>query len=282
MAKVMSTRISRGLAQVVAGSVATAVGMIFAFGVANAELPDSEISPDPNQQVLNQIMGMMVQEKAAISALGADRLAELGGLRVAKPIGRDTRMSSVSIFGLSLTSGNAQDREAANLAAEARNGPMSVDLGAHTAEGFTTTVLDSMPTAMGDSQWQCLTEALYFEARSETLEGQIAVGEVILNRVDAASFPDSVCGVVTQGAHRLNACQFSYNCDGKAEHFTEPKAFARSGKLAKMLLDGRARVLTAGATYYHASSVSPSWARAFEQTAQIGRHIFYNDARVAN
>ncbi len=279
MALVMSKRVSHGLGRVAAGTVSAVAGIFFAFGVANAELPDAEISPDPSQQVLNQIMGMMVQEKAAISALGADRLAELGGLRVAKPAETDARMSSVSIFGLSLSAGSAQDREASNLADEARNGPISVDLGAHSATGFTKAVLDSMPNATGDRQWQCLTEALYFEARSETLEGQFAVGEVILNRVDEASFPDSVCGVVTQGAHRLNACQFSYNCDGKAEHFTEPKAFARSGKLAKMLLEGRARVLTAGATYYHASSVQPSWARSFIETAQIGRHIFYNDDR---
>lgn len=282
MALVMSKRVSHGLGRMAFGAVSAVVGTFFAFGVANAELPDAEISPDPNQQVLNQIMGMMVQEKAAISALGSDRLAELGGFRVAKPAGTDARMSSVSVFGLSLSAGNAEDREARQLAADVRSGPLSVDLGAHSAAGFTKAVLDTLPVASGDRQWQCLTEALYFEARSETLEGQFAVGEVILNRVDSTSFPDSVCGVVTQGAHRLNACQFSYNCDGKAEHFAEPKAFARSGKLAKMLLEGRARVLTAGATYYHARSVQPSWARAFTQTAQIGRHIFYNDDRATN
>ncbi|MHA1128381.1 MAG: cell wall hydrolase [Alphaproteobacteria bacterium] len=264
------------------GTLSAVAGMFFAFSVANAELPDAEISLDPNQQALDQIMSMMMQEKAAISALSADRLAELGGLRVAKPAGTDTRMSSLSIFGLSLGAGLDEDAATSTLANAAQNGPRSVDLGAQTVAGFTVEVLDSMPVASGDRSWQCLTEALYFEARSETLEGQFAVGEVILNRVDSRKFPNSVCGVVTQGAHRLNACQFSYNCDGKAEHFSEARAYARSGKLAKLLLDGRARVLTGGATYYHSSAVNPGWSRSFTKTNQIWRHIFYNAEIASN
>ena len=273
-------RVSHGIRHAIIGSLSSVVGVFVAFGVANAELPDAEFSQDPNQQVLNQIMGMMVQEKAAISALSSDRLAELSGFRVPTPAGSDAGMSSLSLFGLKL--GVEQDQDAIKLAAAAQNGNLSVDLGDHSAAGFTKAVLDSMPNVSGDRQWQCLTEALYFEARSETLEGQFAVGEVILNRVDSPKFPNSVCGVVTQGAHRLNACQFSYNCDGKAEHFAEARAFARSGKLAKMLLDGRARVLTGGATFYHASSVNPHWASSFTQTAQIGRHIFYNAQKNQN
>lgn len=276
MAIVTSTRFSHGVTRVTAGTLSAVIGMFFAFSVANAELPDAENSVDPSQQVLDQIMNMMMQENAALTALGADRLAELGGLRVADPQASDARMSSLSIFGLSVGAGMQEDEQSNALALAAQNKAASVDLGAHVAAGFTVEVLDSMPAASGDRNWQCLTEALYFEARSETLEGQFAVGEVILNRVDSSRFPNSVCGVVTQGAHRLHACQFSYNCDGKAEHFSEAKAYARSGKLAKLLLDGRARVLTGGATYYHTSAVQPSWAKSFVQTAQIGRHIFYN------
>lgn len=282
MTIVTSTRLSHGVNRVAVGALSAIVGMFFAFSVANAELSDAEISQDPNQQVLDQIMNMMVQENAAITALGADRLAELGGFRVANLGGSDTRMSSFSIFGLSVGAGLDEDNASSALASAAQNATLSVDLGSHSATGFTVEVLDSMPAANGDRHWQCLTEALYFEARSETLEGQFAVGEVILNRVDSPKFPNSVCGVVTQGANRLNACQFSYNCDGKAEYFSEARAYARSGKLAKMLIDGRARVLTGGATYYHSSSVNPSWSRNFIQTAQIGRHIFYNAETAAN
>lgn len=282
MAKVTSALISRGISRVGVGALTAVAGMFFAFSVANAELPDADISLDPSQQVLDQILSMMTQEKAAVSALGADRLAELGGLRVAKPVGTDARMSSVSFFGLSVGASQAEDDASSALANAAQNGPRSVDLGAQTATGFTVEVLDSMPATSGDRTWQCLAEALYFEARSESLEGQLAVGEVILNRVDSRKFPNSVCGVISQGATRLNACQFSYNCDGKAEYFSNAKAYSRSGKLAKLLLDGRARVLTNGATYYHTSAVNPKWSRSFTKTAQIGRHIFYSSEHVSN
>lgn len=237
-------------------SVVTLSGVMFAFGVANAELSDPALSEDPQHQVLDQIMTMMMQENSAIRGLTANRLAAAGGLSASQLSDDAPLMSTLSIFGFGTPSDNITT-----------NAPETL---------FTKTVLDSMPGATGDRQWQCLTEAMYFESRSETLEGQFAVGEVILNRVDSRRFPNSVCGVVTQGAHRLNACQFSYNCDGKAEHFSEPRALARSGKLAKMLIDGRARVLTGGATYYHTAAVNPSWASSFTQTTQIGEHLFYS------
>ena len=130
--------------------------------------------------------------------------------------------------------------------------------------------------AKGDAEWRCLTEALYFEARGEALVGQIAVAEVILNRVAHSNYPASICGVVRQGAGgRLYACQFSYNCDGKPEVVNEPEAWARMGKIARGMLDGVPRALTAGATHYHTAAVNPRWARRLEQTAAIGAHLFY-------
>ena len=67
--------------------------------------------------------------------------------------------------------------------------------------------LVQQPPATGDEQWACLAEAIYFEARGESIKGQFAVAEVILNRVDSRSFPDTVCGVITQGGERRHACQ---------------------------------------------------------------------------
>lgn len=151
-----------------------------------------------------------------------------------------------------------------------------------TDDGFKYTLADisRLPQARGGSEWRCLSEALYFEARGETLRGQFAVAEVILNRKDSRAFPDTVCGVINQGTGgKKYACQFSYNCDGKAEVITERKAYERVAKVARIMLDGEARVLTKGATYYHTTSVSPSWARKFTQTALIGVHKFYRDNR---
>ena len=75
-------------------------------------------------------------------------------------------------------------------------------------------VLNSLDKASGNAEWACLTEALYFEARGESISGIFAVAEVIANRRDSKKFPNSICGVIKQGSHRKNACQFSYKCDG--------------------------------------------------------------------
>ena len=138
-------------------------------------------------------------------------------------------------------------------------------------------VIDGIEVGKKSEEWTCLAEAVYFEARGESLEGQIAVAEVILNRVDSRKYPDTVCEVVQQGAETDSGggCQFSYNCDGKSNAISEQPAYARAGKVAWMMLEGRPRRLTEEALFYHADYVSPSWARAFIRTAVIGQHIFY-------
>lgn len=135
--------------------------------------------------------------------------------------------------------------------------------------------LAQIPKAKGGQEWQCLTEALYFEARGEKVPGIFAVAEVILNRRDSKKFPNTVCGVISQGAHRKNACQFSYKCDGHKEVYREPNAKEMVAKIAKIVLEERAPKLTAGATFYHANTVRPRWASAFRRTATIGKHYFY-------
>ena len=127
-------------------------------------------------------------------------------------------------------------------------------------------------------QWRCLTEALYFEARGENLIGQVAVAEVILNRADSKSYPNSVCGVVHQGQSKRNGCQFSFICDGKVEHIGDRKSFEKLGKVAWVMLQGKPRILTGKATHYHAASVLPRWAKRLVRTARIGNHIFYRPA----
>ena len=133
--------------------------------------------------------------------------------------------------------------------------------------------IDALPQASGDAQWQCLATALYHEARGESVKGQIAVAEVILNRVDSPAYPRSVCGVVQQGGK--GGCQFSYTCDGRSDRISDRAAWARAGKIARSMRDGAPRVLTAGATHFHTVNVRPGWARRFDRTASIGAHLFY-------
>ena len=140
---------------------------------------------------------------------------------------------------------------------------------------YTRDWLDEQKSGKGGDEWQCLAEALYFEARGESVKGQFAVAEVILNRVDSPKFPASICGVINQGTGRKYQCQFSYTCDGNKEVIAEPRAYKRVGKVAKMMIEGAPRELTDGATHYHTRAVNPRWARVFPRTATIGVHHFY-------
>lgn len=140
---------------------------------------------------------------------------------------------------------------------------------------FSTSWLDKQAVAKGDANWRCLSEALYFEARGETVSGQFAVAEVIMNRVAHSRFPSSLCGVINQGTGKKFRCQFSYTCDGKAENVSEPLSYERVSKVARAVIDGHVPKLTNGATHYHTTAVSPSWSRVYTKTARIGVHIFY-------
>ena len=144
--------------------------------------------------------------------------------------------------------------------------------------------IDSLPrpTAGGDDQ-RCLAEAIYFESRGEPLEGQVAVAEVVLNRVDDRQFPRTVCGVTNQGAGSGRSCQFSYACDGRPDVMTSAGPRVRAEKLAAVMLAGRPRTVTDGAIYFHARGVRPGWARKMTRTSAIGHHYFYRPAtRVAS
>jgi len=133
----------------------------------------------------------------------------------------------------------------------------------------------AMPAASGNREWACLQEALYFEARGESVKGVFAVAEVILNRVDDRRYPSSVCGVINQGTGAKFRCQFTYTCDGRPETMADKNSKNFVGKIARIMLDGAPRQLTEGATHYHTKSVNPRWSKVFPRTATIGYHHFY-------
>lgn len=168
-----------------------------------------------------------------------------------------------------------QDEDVAALSDDAREGMDNTDLLEIFDGDLGLAQISAIKVGNRDAQWRCLSEALYFEARGESLKGQIAVAEVILNRVDSDQYPDSICGVVKQGQNRRKGCQFSYNCDGKRNVIGNRKVFERLGKIAWMMMQGKPRVLTDDALFYHNTSVRPSWSRKFQRTARIGSHIFY-------
>lgn len=185
----------------------------------------------------------------------------------AGPASADAQWTS-SLFGL-MPSNTAYVPELKRLPAPDLDAPLPA---AAMTEGLTEDWLMSQPEPSGDAQWQCLTEALYFEARGESLEGQIAVAEVILNRVDSPLYPRTVCGVVKQRGG--GGCQFSYVCSGKTK-MREKGAADLAGRIARAMLDGAPRILTAGATHFHTRAVKPSWSKRFARTVSIGDHLFY-------
>jgi len=124
----------------------------------------------------------------------------------------------------------------------------------------------------------CLAQAIYFEARGEPLEGQRAVGNVVLNRVADPHYPKTVCGVVFQNEHARHRCQFSFACDGLADTPPDTRAWHHARKLAATLLTSKRHDDTGHATHYHANYVQPDWANALQPTVDIGHHLFYRDA----
>ena len=126
----------------------------------------------------------------------------------------------------------------------------------------------------------CLTQAVYFESRSEPYRGQVAVAQVVMNRVFSPYYPGEVCAVVFQNAHRHLSCQFTFTCEGKSLRVTEHGAWRRAKTIAQQALDGEIwRPEVAKATHYHADYVSPKWASEMRTLAKHGRHIFYRPHR---
>ena len=138
--------------------------------------------------------------------------------------------------------------------------------------------------AILETALMCMAFNIYHEARNESMLGQIAVGQVVMNRVWDKRFPDTVCEVVTEavtykGTKKpvLHKCQFSWYCDGAKDDVNkDSKAWRYSLEYASIVLSGRIVLdITEGATHYHATYVRPAWAKTKTRTTRIDRHIFY-------
>ncbi|ADZ71757.1 cell wall hydrolase [Polymorphum gilvum] len=134
-----------------------------------------------------------------------------------------------------------------------------------------------LPLSVSEPKEQrCLAEAIYFEARGESEEGQVAVAQVVLNRVKNPSYPNSICEVVYQNRHKRNRCQFSFACDGIPDRIASQDAWARAQRLAKEVVGGKQYLkMVDASTHYHATYVSPRWANQMSKRGKIGLHIFY-------
>jgi hypothetical protein len=123
---------------------------------------------------------------------------------------------------------------------------------------------------------ECLTQAIYYEARNQSADGQRAVAQVVLNRVRHPSYPNSVCGVVYQGSERTTGCQFTFTCDGSLFRGSiEPGAWNRAQEIARTALAGSVYRPVGLALNYHTTAIRPYWAPSLTRQAVIGDHVFY-------
>ena len=126
----------------------------------------------------------------------------------------------------------------------------------------------------GARELDCLTDAVYYEARGESAQGQAAVAQVVLNRVRHPAFPKSICAVVFQGA-QSHSCQFSFACDGAMREPREPAAWRRAQDVAGHALSGSVMSTVGDATHFHVARLGALWGSGLLRVAQVGAHIFY-------
>ena len=142
--------------------------------------------------------------------------------------------------------------------------------------GYTPPTLDlKTPPRVPDNDLECLTQAIYYEARNESEAGQAAVAEVVLNQSRHRAYPKRVCDVVYQRNSRT--CQFTFTCDGSiGRRAVNAVAWARAERIAREVYEGRsASQLPRNSVNYHANYVRPSWGQRLARARQIGAHIFY-------
>lgn len=133
-----------------------------------------------------------------------------------------------------------------------------------------------------EKQLECLAKNIYFETMAVSMADAMAVSDVVQNRVESTSYPNTICEVVYQGKKhadgrmKRDACQFSWYCDGKADVPTNSEAWERSRRYAhQFFYYGLYKGITEGSTHYHANYVKPYWAPTLDRVTRIGAHIFY-------
>ncbi|HCX66535.1 cell wall hydrolase [Parvibaculum sp.] len=230
---------------------------------------------------LGHLVGGAVQTAAALVCLGVVSSTVLSAMATPDPVTPVRKYAPMVAYapahGRDLAGAFSGDSsildnavQTASILMPAPGVPMDVD-----------TPLVRVKASVMEQERRCLAAGIYFEARGEASEGQMAVARVILNRVSSKHYPDSICGVVYQGASRKTGCQFSFTCDRSvSKKPSERRAWAKAMRTAEYVTLGRLDdTEVAPAMFYHADYVQPYWAASMVEVAKIGRHIFYKPAR---
>lgn len=176
-----------------------------------------------------------------------------------------------------------RDRQSAILVARLERGTGEASRPPILRASLNPTPIPAAPFRLGGAleasrDMECLTQAVYYEARGETPAGQAAVAQVVLNRVRHPAFPKTVCGVVFQGANS-RVCQFSFACNGAMRARVEPAAWRRAERVAHRALSGEVMADVGRATHFHTTAVAPAWGPRLTRVTQVGVHVFYRFGR---
>lgn len=232
-----------------------------------ARMAFSEITP-----MVVSILGVLFVLSLSGAVLLTQRLEELAD-RSAQTIGMSTPVATLEQRTLDFTLSPDEVRPISEDEARAFNSGLPFS---------TLPILAAKPFIIPADRLEdytravdCLAAAVYYEAASETTEGQAAVAQVVLNRVRHPAYPNTVCGVVFQGVERQTGCQFSFTCDGAMNRVPSIEGWARAKAVASAALNGSVAAGVGMATHYHTDYVAPYWAERLVKMRQIGAHIFY-------
>lgn len=249
--------------------------MLAALGVAMAASSAPRPDIDRTAEAVARITGGDLTPKGL-------RLLEarLDASQLAMAVRHDPNNRRAELYGLTpgwesltLAGKPGLDLGATGLDAQKLNAAMPTANGAlRAARPFVLTVATEADRRRA---LRCLTQAVYYEAALEPNEGQEAVAQVVLNRVRDPNYPNSVCGVVFEGAERTTGCQFSFTCDGALGQAPVRWAWDRAQRVAERALAGHVSIRVGTATHYHADYVHPWWSPTLAKITQIGAHIFY-------
>jgi spore germination cell wall hydrolase CwlJ-like protein len=256
-------------------AAAGAPALLAALGVAMAA--SSAPRPEVNRtaEAVARITGGDLSDKGL-----AAMAARMDPAQLAQAMRADPALRTPALYGLtpgweSLTLGGkpSLDQGVIGLDAQRLNAAMPTSAGAlRPALPF---VFHAATEADRQRALRCLTQGIYYEAALESTEGQEGVAQVILNRVRDPNYPNTVCGVVFQGAERTTGCQFSFTCDGSLAQAPVGWAWDRARIVATRALAGHVATKVGTATHYHADYVHPWWSPTLAKITQIGAHIFY-------
>ena len=255
--------------------LAAAPAALAALGVAMA----ASSTPRPDVDRTAEAVAWVTKGDLTETGMNAVR-ARLDAAQLAEAERHDPTVRQAALHGLTpgwesltLAGKPSLDFGANGLDAQRMNAAMPVSSGAlRPAQPFRFN-----PATAEDRRraLRCLTQAVYFEAALESTEGQEGVAQVVLNRVRDPNYPNTVCGVVFEGAERTTGCQFSFTCDGALSQAPVGWAWDRAKRVAERALSGYVATKVGTATHYHADYVHPWWSPTLAKITQIGAHIFY-------